>query len=380
MAQTVAIVGAGIGGLTCAVALRQRGLEPTLYEAAPELTVAGAGIWLPANAMQVMDRLGLSAELTSAGLPLSRIELADGQRLLQEIDLTRVSEKFGHGTVSIHRAELQRVLVEHLPAESIRTGKRCERVTAEGEVVVAELSDGSRIEADVLIGADGIHSAVRRSVFGERELRYSGQTCYRGIAKLSLGETLQTVCRETWGGSARFGFSAIDSDHVYWFAPITAPPGGKDEASAKEKLRSTFARFPAPIPEIVEATPSEAISRLDIQDLPLLDSWHTGRVVLLGDAAHATTPNMGQGGAQAIEDAWVLAKCLADEPAIDQAFGSYEEIRMAKARRVVKTSWTFGKAAHLESGPLRLLRNMMLLGTPDAIAMRQLDELYALDF
>jgi len=380
MTRRVVIIGAGIGGLTCAVALKQRGLSFSLYEAAPKLTVAGAGIWLPANAMQVMDRLGVGKELTAAGLPLRRIEVRDRDRQLQVIELERVVEKFGHGTVSIHRAELQRVLASQVPEGALHTGKRCLGASIEGDHATVQFEDGSSVAADVLIGADGLRSAVRTSVFGEGELRYSGQTCYRGVAKMRLPDDLQDVCRETWGGVARFGFSAIGPEQVYWFAPIESPAGEKDEGSAKDRLMETFADFPAPIPDIVKATAPEAFSRLDMYDLPEMETWHRGPVALLGDAVHATTPNLGQGGAQAIESAWVLANCLADEPSTHEAFRSYEKIRIAKARRVAKTSWTFGKAAHYQSGPLRMLRNMLMLSTPDAFAKKQLDGLYSLDF
>lgn len=373
MGERIAVVGGGIGGLTCAVALQQRGFEVGVYEAAPKLEMVGAGIWLPPNALLVMERLGLSEELEAAGLSLDRIEVRDGSRTVSAIDLMAVKEAIGHTTVSIHRAELQRVLASHV--DELHLGKKCAGV--EGTTVRFE--DGTEIEADVVIGADGIRSAVRQSLFPDVPLRFSGQTCYRGIAPLTLPDGLQTVCRETWGGTHRFGFSAIGEGEVYWFAPVATEPGGVADAADLEALRAAFGQFVDPIPAIVEATPDEAIQRLDLFDFEPLPRWHVGSVGLIGDAAHATTPNLGQGGAQAIESALCVATCLADEADAVAAFAKYETIRRPKTKMITERSFRWGQVAHLQHPVMRFTRNLALRTTPDAFTRRQLERVYSID-
>lgn len=335
----------------------------------------GAGIWLGANAMKVMERLELAPQLNAAGVPLTKVELADQATLLSTVELERVRARLGQTTVSILRSELQRVLVETLGAVNIATGKRAESVEPNGLI---KFTDGTTAQADVVVGADGLKSAVRQAV-EPSQLRYSGQTCYRGIAELELPADLQTVCRETWGGESRFGYSAVDARHVYWFAVTQTPAGGVDAGPKKPPLTERYAKFPGVVPAIVAATREEAISRLDIYDLTPLTKWWKESCVLLGDAAHAMTPNLGQGGGQAIEDAWSLARHLAQCATPQEAFAKYQDERMARARHIVKVAWTVGQTAHWTNPLARALRNAVLRGTPDLFAQRNTDEIYAYD-
>ena len=375
MNPKIAIIGAGIGGLTLAVALKRRGLRATVYEAAPKLEAIGAGIWLGANAMKVMERLELAPQLNAAGVPLTKIELADQSTMLSTVELERIRARLGQTTVSILRSELQRVLVETVGTVNIATGKRAESVEPSGLI---RFTDGTTAQADIVVGADGLKSAVRQAV-EPAPLRYSGQTCYRGVAELELPPDLQTVCRETWGGECRFGYSAVDARHVYWFAVTQTPAGGVDEGPKKSLLTERYAKFPGVVPAILAATREEAISRLDIYDLQPLTKWWKESCVLLGDAAHAMTPNLGQGGGQAIEDAWSLARHIATCATPQEAFAKYQDERMARARHIVKVAWTVGQTAHWTNPLARALRNAVLRGTPDLFAQRNTDEIYAYD-
>jgi 2-polyprenyl-6-methoxyphenol hydroxylase-like FAD-dependent oxidoreductase len=309
--MNVVIIGGGIGGLTTAIALRQRGFDVQIYEQAPEIRPVGKGIWVPTNAMLVLDRLGVGDRLVERGLELARIEIHDVRAgRLQHIDLDAVKERFGRTTTSILRADLQAVLVNALPPEIIHLNKRCTAVRHQegGRGAAARFDDGSEAHGDVVVGADGIHSTVRQVVAPDRPLRYAGQTCYLGVAELELPPASVRVVREIWGGAARFGYSAVGRRQVYWFAPLAAPAGGRMPADPLSALRAAYADFPAPVPAIIDHTPASEIIRVDLHDLPPFSGWHRGRVVLVGDAAHAMTPNLGQGAAQAIEDAHALAK------------------------------------------------------------------------
>lgn len=378
----IAIVGGGIGGLTAAIALAARGFRPRVYEAAPELRTVGAGIWVPPNAMQVLARLGLADAVAAKGSPIRIAEVRDARAgVLQRADLSYAVREFGHPTVAIHRGRLQRVLADHLPADAIHTGRACTGVEERDGRVLVRFADGDAAEAPLVIGADGLRSAVRRSIFPEIPLRYSGQTSWRGVATHSLPPELDGTGWEVWSAGARFGFSAIGHGEVYWYATEDALEGESDAPrTVAAKLRALAEPFPAPIPQIVAATDEARITRTDLVDFAPIASWHRGRVALLGDAAHATTPNLGQGGAQAIEDAWVIADRLAAGRDAEAAFAAYERIRMPKARMVVTTSWRFGKMVHLRNPLARAARNLLLRAMPASVGRRQMDALYRLNY
>jgi 2-polyprenyl-6-methoxyphenol hydroxylase-like FAD-dependent oxidoreductase len=379
----VLVIGGGIGGLAAAVALRRKGFVADVYEAAPELRPVGKGIWVPTNAMQVLDRLGLGDAIAAAGWPLVRIELRTTARgPLMDLDLRPFEAKYGRTTISIHRAELVRVLAAALPGDALHLGKRCVGFEEAGVGVAVRFEDGTEARGDLIVGADGIRSAVRERVYPGVRFRYSGQTCYRGIAEMDLPAELAHVCREVWGGDARFGFSAVGPRQVYWFAPVTAPPDAPAPAVEElgRMLAALYAGFPDPVPEIVRRTPPGEVIRTDLYDFAPLRRWWQGRVVLLGDAAHAMTPNLGQGGAQAIEDAYVLADRLAAGGPVEQAVRGYERLRRPKVRRIVRTARLFGRLAHVRGRWLRAARDAVIRWTPQRMNDAQFDRLYALNY
>lgn len=379
---TALIIGGGIGGLTAAIALRRKGMEGHVYEAAPQLHPVGKGIWAPTNAMQVLARLGLSTAVEAAGCSLERIEIRTVTgKTLMEVDLRKFQARYGHLTFSIHRSDLVKALARDLPADALHLGKRLLHFTENPGGVIARFDDGSEVHGDVLIGADGIHSVVREQLFGPMPLRYSGQTCYRGVANTTVPLELKRTCWEVWGGTARIGFSAIGKNQVYWFAPVTAPAGSPQPMgpALAEELTMRYAGFPAPIPEILRNTPPEEIIRTDLYDIPPRKQWWKGRVVLLGDAAHAMTPNLGQGGAQAIEDAYVLAEQLAKQGQPESAFAAYQRCRKPRVDWVARTAARLGWIAHFQSLPARWMRDAILRLTLSWLNDRQIDWLLRLE-
>ena len=357
------LIGGGIGGLTTAIALEKAGIDTSVYEAAPEIRAVGAGIWMATNAMQVFDRLGLASDVVAAGLPLERICISDNRlRIIQNTEMQMIRDQFGYSITSIARSRLQEVLLKNY-GKTINLAKHCTRFEQNGYGVTAYFNDGSSAQGDILIGADGIHSAVRQQMYPDARLRYSGQTCWRGIASIQLDAPLDKACLEAWGKTARLGFSVLSSSEVYWFAVQKAPRGEKDPPTGiKQKLQERYAGFNQPIPDIIAATPEEKIIRNDIIDLNPIKKWHHGRVCLIGDAAHAMTPNMGQGGGQAVEDAWVLSQILKDAKTPEKAFAIFESKRRKKVNQVVSTSWLIGKMAHISFG--QGLRNALLRLVP----------------
>lgn len=377
----VAIIGGGIGGLTTAIALRQRGIQAAVYEAAPELRPVGAGIWVPPNAMQVFDRLGLAPAVQQAGMPIRFGDILDarGERL-QRADMGAVAKRFGFPTLAIHRGRLHQILVAALDPAQLHLGKACAAVTQGPDGARVRFADGDEVPARVVVGADGLRSVVRRQLFPEARLRYSGQSSYRAVVPYTLPTELAGVGAEIWGPGCRFGFSAVAPGEVYWYATLDAAPGSLyGRALFVEALAARFDSFPAPARALIEATPEATIINTDLHDLRPLRRWYAGRVGLLGDAAHATTPNLGQGGAQAVEDAAVLAECLAAYPEPARAFGVYQQRRQAKATRVVNRSWYLGKLTHVRNPLGRALRNLLMRSTPPSVAQREFERLYQLD-
>ncbi len=373
----VAIVGGGIGGLTAAVALQQRGIEAHVYEAAEALAAVGAGIWMPPNAMQVFARLGLADAIAGLGEPITRPEIHDAATgALQVVDLS--GRRWT--TVAIHRARLQEVLASAVAPGTLHLGCACRALRRGPEQTTLVFADGSERSAEVVIGADGLRSVVRGTLFPDVPLRYSGQTSYRAVVPLRLPAELAGAGREIWGPGRRFGFSTIGDAEVYWYATLNAPAGEQDDpATVQARLQAAFARFPRPVPELLAAAGS-AILRTDLHDFRPIRRWHEGRVVLLGDAAHATTPNLGQGAAQAVEDAWVLADQLASQADPVRAFAEYQRIRMPKARKITTLSWRLGRLAHLSNAGARRLRNAALRAVPAALARRQMEALFELNY
>lgn len=375
----IIIIGGGIAGLTTAIALEQKGFDTEVYEAQPELSVAGAGIWMATNAMQVFERLGLAADIKRRGTPLDKIEIADYKlNTIQSTSQLLFVEQYGFSVTSILRSRLRDTLVEHY-GKQIYIGKKLDRVLDNGQSVQAFFVDGTQVTGDILIGADGIHSAARKQIAPNSQIRYSGQTCWRGIADISLSAPYERACVETWGKKYRFGLSVISDKEVYWFAVAKAPRGGKDDRSViKGQLQKMYADFSEPIPTILAATPVDRIIRNDITDLEPIGNWYKGRVCLIGDAAHATTPNMGQGGGQAVEDAWFLSRILGEEKDFRVAFQRFQVKRQRKVAQVVKTSWQIGKVAHMSFG--QGLRNFLLRNTPKSIAEKRMLDLYSIDY
>jgi 2-polyprenyl-6-methoxyphenol hydroxylase-like FAD-dependent oxidoreductase len=364
----IVIAGAGIGGLTLGCALARARRPFMICERASELRPVGAGIALSHNAFLALSHLGLEQAARDAGQEL--VEAAICNRRGKVLVSTVVRDVVDGGTVAMARSSLQKVLLDRL-GSPVATGRQVTGYRQRPGGVIVELEGGDQLEAELLVGADGLRSAVRRTMRGEEPLRYAGYTAWRSLADdIDLSRTDRFT--ESWGRGHRFGIVPIGGRRVYWFAVAEVPAGGSDAGDPRPTLQSRFAGWHAPIESIIAATPPERILRTDIHDRPPIDRWVDGRVALLGDAAHPMTPDLGQGGCQAIEDAVVLADALVRESDVVAALASYQSRRVARANSFVVRSHRFGRMAQVQSAPLRWLRDQALRAVPVKLTARSL--------
>jgi 2-polyprenyl-6-methoxyphenol hydroxylase-like FAD-dependent oxidoreductase len=370
-----AIVGGGIGGLTLAIALQRKGFNATVYENAPQLKPLGAGLVLAANAVKAFIEIGISDEILEAGKILKSLKIKDQKgNTLSETNSEKLNEKFGLvNNFTIHRSDLHTVLTKLLIPGTLHLNKGCVDHLQTPAGIILKFHDGTTAFTDYVIACDGIHSPIRKKLLPESYPRYAGYTCWRAVIdnippSVDLNET-----SESWGPGCRFGIVPLSENRLYWFACINAKE--KDPLMQRmniQDLQRYFGNFHLPIPDILEKTSNDKLIWSDIIDIKPLKKFAFGKVVLMGDAAHATTPNMGQGACMAIEDAATLANCIENYIRSEEAFIQFERKRIARTTSIVNNSWRIGKVAQLENPLLIGLRNMALRVTPASVTERQI--------
>jgi salicylate hydroxylase len=346
----VLVAGGGIGGITCVLALRQRGVECQLFEQAPAFGQVGAGLQVSSNAARVLIKLGLGEALKKvATYPEGRDYRAwdDGDRLYYTPLGKRAEGHFGAPYYAAHRADLLDVLLSGLGQHGFRLGSRVERVDQDASGVTLTLADGSAESGDILIGADGIHSTVRAQLFGKELPRYTGNVAWRGlvpaerVAHLDLGSVVGV-----WMGPNRsiVQYYVSAGRTFNWIGISRSAEPARESWLAEGKVEDALAEYDGwhkTIRTIIAATPK--VLRQALYDREPLPDWQAGRIVLLGDAAHPMLPFYAQGAAQSIEDAYVLAGCIAaaqDRPL--DALARYVKLRQPR------TAWMQGLAREEE--------------------------------
>jgi 2-polyprenyl-6-methoxyphenol hydroxylase-like FAD-dependent oxidoreductase len=363
----VTILGGGIGGLTMANALQRVGIGFDLHEQAAELTEVGAGIGLSQGALALLDMLGLGESARAKGRAIRSIHLAD-----RRLRIRRTLPP-GYDGICIHRAALIELLRSRLPAERIHLSSRVTDVRSHADRAEVRFADGRSVVSPCVVAADGIHSVARRTLFPEIPIRYIDQTIWRGISRVDVPAMLRDSYVEVWDQGLRFLTVPIGEEETFWLAVKPAPPGGSDDpATVRSDLLELFRDFHPVFLELIRA--SAGFLRDDMADLgpPARRPWHHHRVAFVGDSIHATTPNLAQGGCQAMEDAVCLALQLRSRPAdLEGAFRAYQRLRRRKVGFVVNTSWRFGVAAHSRNPLVHHAARMVLERSPDFLLLRQ---------
>ena len=373
----VIVVGAGIGGLSAAIALRKAGIETVVFEHARELKEIGAGLSLVANATRALNELGLAGALRGLGEPVGRAEIRTWRgEVLSTISVSQLSEKVGTQSVAVHRADLQAVLLRELGEGVVRTAAECVGFEQNGAGVRAFFNGGREESSDLLIGADGLRSAVRARLLGDGGPRYAGYTAWRAVVTPKQDLFPPDVTFEYWGMGTRCLCAQLGEGRVYWAVSTNAPEGEKDlTGTTKGALLGLLRGWHGPVPALIEATEEPAILRTDIYDRdPPRKRWGEGRVTLLGDAAHPMTPDLGQGACQAIEDAVEVARCLGrHETGVAATLALYEARRIRRTAWIVRGSRRIGRIAQLQNPLACRLRDAALRAFPSRLQMKQLE-------
>jgi 2-polyprenyl-6-methoxyphenol hydroxylase-like FAD-dependent oxidoreductase len=380
MKKEITIIGGGIAGLTTAIALNKIGIKTLIFEAAPNIEAIGAGLGLGANALIAFDKLAMKEEVIQLGNILSSFSIYDEDgKIITKTQSKKISDKYGAGIFAIHRAELHKQLLSKIDPGSIYKNRRAVDIEQNRDLVIVKFQDGSSHETEFLIAGDGINSAIRKKLIPGSEPRFAGYTCWRAV--IDNTELNLTESSETWGTNGRFGIVPLAKSKIYWFASINSKQINIEFKNFQVKdLFNKFKTYHAPIPAILEETKDENLLWNDIIDLKPISRYAFNNILLIGDAAHATTPNLGQGACQAIEDAVVISGELSRNNDIKQAFKNFEAKRLERTHYVINTSYSIGKIAQIENKFLASARNFIFRRTPSSVNEKQLRKLYDVRF
>ncbi len=366
------IIGGGIGGLAAAVALQQAGVEVEVFERAARIEEVGAGIGLWGNAMKALRKLGLYEAVWERGAEIGGEARTWRGRKLFSSSADELRRRFGEANLALHRAELQGALLSALPAGTVRLDAGFVDFAQDERGVTARFADGRSARGDFLVGADGLHSATRRQLLGGEPPRYAGLTAWRGVADDAAGLVAEGMGLNLWGRGSEFGLINIGGNRAYWYATANAPESSANAANHKKEVLKRFQGWYEPALRAIEATRESGILRTDIYDREPAERWGTGRVTLLGDAAHPMTPHLGQGACQAIEDAVVLADALRDPEPV-AALRAYERRRRRRTASIVRRSRRMGRVMQLENPLLCAVRDNLAATVPSRLQLRLLD-------
>lgn len=333
------IIGSGMAGLAAGISMRQAGYDVEIYEKTRKLRPAGAGISLWSNGIKVLNKLGLGEKVAAIGGQMNRMEYrSDRGEILNDINLIPLMEQVGERPYPVSRTDLQQMMLEAFGESDVRMGMRCVEVKQDAETATAIFEDGSSATGDLVIGADGIHSVVRSYLTDNKvESRYAGYVNWNGLVEASSDLAESDVWVIYVGQGKRASMMPVGGNRFYFFFGCRRPQGTKVEAKdIRAELQETFAGWAQPVQNLIAKIDPEQVNRLEISDIDPLSHLVKGRIALVGDSAHATTPTLGQGGCQAMEDAEVLCRYLiTTNISVEDALQRYERERKERVKQLV---------------------------------------------
>lgn len=360
MNGSAVVVGAGIGGLAAGIALDRAGMDVTVYERAEEIRPLGAGLSIWPNGVRALRALGLDGVVDAPGVSPGggALRRSDGSTLA-EFDPEVLSNRYGEPLVGLHRGALHLALTEALGRVRVELGQQVESLTDDG----LRLGDDTEIQADLVVGADGLHSSMRAGILGDGTPDDSGIVAYRGVSSWER----PVPAGEWWGEDGVAGLLPLPQGKVYWYV---AHRGDPDPGS----IDRWTDEFGEPLPGIVAATPVNEVLCHRLYDRAPAGCWSRGNATLLGDAAHPMLPFLGQGACSALEDAVALGQAVATATDVRQAIAAYETERVPRAARLVKGSRQAARACLVPSAAGRQVRNALVSRVPASLRLRQLDQ------
>lgn len=363
------IIGCGISGPAMAIFLKRIGIEATVFEAQPAgRDDAGAFLGISPNGLNVIKEFLPFAKILTEFTPGKMSFYNSKNKCIGELDNAGQTEKYGAETIQLKRGLLNKA-VRNAAIEqgiTIEYNKKLKTISQPGTKVTAYFEDGTEATADFLIGADGIHSSVRKTIFPDApKISYTGLLSTGGFSKIENAEELYGSTRMTFGEKSFFAYAVSNTGNVWWFnnisqanEPIRNELNEIEQSELKRTLLELHKNDPAPICEIIQS--ANQIEIYPVYDIPFLQTWHKNRVCLIGDAAHATAPHIGQGASLALEDTIVLAKCIRDLPDIENAFDKFESLRKARVQKIIKQARKVGDTKTVPNKFQQFFRDLLL--------------------
>lgn len=369
--KKIAIIGGGISGLTLAICLKKSGYRCHIFEKNAEFREVGAAISVFPNALKVYQELGLLDDILRAGGVVEEVFLKTQTGKI----LSQTKLQYDLPTLCMHRADLHALLLKNADAMLYPNHQLASVETLDTGQVDVVFANGVRKTVDAVVGADGLHSKVRKHIINDGNPVFRGYSIWRGVCRVDL---VAGYGSETYGNGKRVGIVPIKDGQFGWWATLNEPFMQIDEPEGtKQKLLAHFGDWHYPIPELIQRT--EHILKNSLTDRIPVRGWSKGMVVLLGDAAHPTTPNLGQGGCMAIEGAYILAKCIDTYGLTPLAFARYEALHFLRAKAIVEASLRLGQIGQVENRVVSSLRNALFSVIPSKINMRLVDAYFSYD-
>ena len=360
----VIIAGGGIGGLSMAIALDKIGLDYMILERSQKISDVGAGIVIGSNGVNCLKELDVKNAFEEKAAPINAFHFQDQRsKILTKVDISDFNEQFGATMSVIRRTDLINILLQSVNSDKILLNSEVQSFFKDSQGIILNLNSGKIIRGDLLIGADGLRSVIRKGLPNYRKPRYSGYTCWRGIVTMPHEVITKGIGISGIGSGNQFGLLPLKENQVYWFV-AKIEKSDKSKALNLDSLKGVISNYSKNIRDIIEKTSPNAIIRNDIFDLVPKKFWGNPYCTLIGDAAHAATPNLGQGASTALEDSIELAHSLLHCPNMEQALKNFEKRRYNRTTDIIKTSRLIGKVYQWRHPLLTRFRNFSISLTP----------------